>query len=186
MPRVVLDAVAVPDLPDHLEIEHRPLMKPLGLEQLSFRFKQRAMLIELLLDRLDRELRPVPRGHEVGLRVDGDLVEPAKNLARQWVEPGELVHFVTKQPDSKRVLFVRRHHFDDVAADAEGAATEFHVVAFVLDLDQLTQDLIAIDALTELQRQQQPVIRLGRAQAVNARDTGDDDDVAPFEERSRR
>ena len=33
VPRVVLDAVAVADLLDHLEIEHRPLVQPLRLEQ---------------------------------------------------------------------------------------------------------------------------------------------------------
>ena len=33
MPRVVLDPVAVADLLDHLEIEHRPLVQPLGLER---------------------------------------------------------------------------------------------------------------------------------------------------------
>ena len=37
MARVVLDAVAVADLPDHLEVEHRPLVQPLRLEQLAFR-----------------------------------------------------------------------------------------------------------------------------------------------------
>ena len=36
------------------------------------------------------------------------------------------------------------------------------------------------------ERQQQPVVRLGRAQTVDARDAGDDDDVAPLEERARR
>ena len=59
MPRIVLDAVAVPDLPDHLEVEHRSLMKPLCLEQLPFRFEQSAMFLELTFDRFRRELRPV-------------------------------------------------------------------------------------------------------------------------------
>ena len=36
MARVVLDAVAVADLPDHLEVEHRPLMQTLRLEQPAF------------------------------------------------------------------------------------------------------------------------------------------------------
>ena len=35
VPRVVLDAVAVADLLDHLEIEHRPLVQPVGLEDLA-------------------------------------------------------------------------------------------------------------------------------------------------------
>ena len=39
--RVVLDAVAVADLPHHLEVEHRPLVQPLRLEQLALRFELR-------------------------------------------------------------------------------------------------------------------------------------------------
>ena len=120
------------------------------------------------------------------LRVDGNLVQTANDLSGQWVEPGKLVDLVAKQTNSERVLFVRRHDFDDVAANTERAAPELHVVSFVLDLDQLAQDLVAIDPLTELQRQQQTVVRLGRAQTVDARDAGDDDDVAPLEERTRR
>jgi hypothetical protein len=35
VPRVVLDAVAVPDFLDHLEVEHRPLVQALRLEHFS-------------------------------------------------------------------------------------------------------------------------------------------------------
>ena len=76
----------------------------------------------------------------------------------------------------------RRVDLDDVAADAEGAAPELEIVALVLDLDQLAQDLLAPDALSALERQQHSVVGLGRTQAVNARDTGDDDDVAALEQ----
>ena len=145
-----------------------------------------AVPLELLLDRLDRQLRAIARGHEVRLRVDRHLVEPSDHLAGQRIEPGELVDLVAEQPDPQRVLFVGRHHLDDVAADAEGAAPELRVVALVLDLDQLAEDLIAIDALPHLQRQQHPVVRLRRSEAVDARDARDDDDVATLEERPRR
>ena len=45
----------IPNLTDHFEIEHRPLMQPLGLEQLAFRFEQGPVLVELA-DRLDSHL----------------------------------------------------------------------------------------------------------------------------------
>ena len=83
-------------------------------------------------------------------------------------------------------VLVRRLDLDDVAAHAEDAAVELVVVALVLDLDQLAQDLLAIDPLAALERQHHPVVRLGRAQAVDARHAGDDDDVAALEQRARR
>ena len=107
-----------------------------------------------------------------------------QRLAGDRIERRQLVDLVAEQPDAKRELFVRRIDLDDVAAHAEVAARELVVVALVLDLHQLAQDLIAIDALPFLERQHQPVVRLRRAQAVDARHAGDDDDVAALEERS--
>ena len=71
---VVLDPVAVADLLDHLQVEHRPLVQPLRLEQPAFALEVASPLDELLLDRLDGSLGPVARGDEVRFRVDGDLV----------------------------------------------------------------------------------------------------------------
>ena len=185
VPRVVLDAVAVADLAHHLEVEHRALVQPLRLEQLAFRLELPAALRELGLDRLDRQARAVARGHEVRLREHRHLVDAPEHLAGERVEPGELVHFVAEEADAERVLFVRRHDLDDVAAHAERAAAELDVVALVLNLDQLAQDVVALDALPLLQRQHHAVVGLGRAQAVDARHAGDDDDVAALEERPR-
>ena len=186
VPRVVLDAVAVADLTDHLEVEHRPLVQPLRLQQLAFLFEISAVLLELLLDRFHRQLGPIARRDEVRLRVDRHLVELADHLAGQRIEPRQLVDLVAEQADAERVLLVGRDDFDDVAADAERAAAELRVVALVLDLDELPQNLVAVDALSPLERQQHAVVRLRRAEAVDARHAGDDDDVAPLEQRARR
>jgi hypothetical protein len=88
--------------------------------------------------------------------------------------------------DAQRELLVRRVDLDDVAPHPERAAPELVVVALVLDLDELAQDLVALDALPLLERQHQPVVRVGRAQAVDARHAGDDDDIAAFEQRPGR
>ena len=60
VPRVVLDPVAVADLLDHLQVEHRPLMEPVRLENLPLGLELLAVPGELDLDRLDRLLGPVP------------------------------------------------------------------------------------------------------------------------------
>ncbi len=58
------------------------------------------------------------------------------------------------------------------------------VVALVKDLDQPPGDVFAADLLPLFQQQQHAVIGLGRAQAVDAADRGDDDGVAPLKQRA--
>ena len=83
-------------------------------------------------------------------------------------------------------LLVRGEDLDHVAADAEGAAVEVDVVARVLDVDQLAQELVAPQLHAALQLDQEAVVALGRADAVDAAHGGDDDDVRPRQERVRR
>jgi hypothetical protein len=77
-------------------------------------------------------------------------------LPGQRVERHQLVHLVAEQLDPDGRVLVRRIDLDDVAAHAEGAAGELVVVALVLDLDELAQDLLAVDPLPALERQHHP------------------------------
>ena len=178
--------MAVADLADHLEVEHRALVQPLGLEHLAVALELGAALLELDLDGADRFLEPLAAGDEVRLRIHRRAIVPAQRLAGQRIERRQLVDLVAEQADAERELLVRRIDLDDVAADAERAAAELVVVALVLDFDQLAQDLIAVDALAFFERQHQAVVGVGRAEAVDARHAGDDDDVAALEQRPGR
>src|SRR5437016_6175323 len=105
MARVVLDPVAIADLADHLEIEHRPLMQPLRFEQPALRLEDAAAPGELLLDRLDRAARALARRDEVRLRIHRDLVVLPEGLAGQRIERRELVDLVAEQLDPESLLF---------------------------------------------------------------------------------
>ncbi len=185
MSRVVLDPVAVSDLLDHLQIEHGPLVQAVRLQDLAFGFERRPVPFELRLDGLDGQLGFLAWRDEVRFRVDRELVVLLERLARERIERNQLVDFVAEQLHPERRVVVRRIDFDDIAADAEHAAREIVVVAFVLDVDQLPEDLLAIDALSALERQHHAVVRLGRSEAVDAGDARDNDDVAALEERPR-
>jgi hypothetical protein len=104
----------------------------------------------------------------VGLWVDRHLVVAPDGLAGQRIERRQLVHFVAEQLDPERLVLVRWIDLHDVAADAEDTAVELVIVPLVLDLDELAQDLFPLDPLAALERQHHPVVRLGRAQAVDA------------------
>ena len=186
VPRVVFNPVAVANLPDHLEVEHRPLVQALRFQHLATALEVPAPFFEFGLDGDDRLLQTLPAGDEVRLGKHGRAFMTPQRLPRERVERGEFVDLIPEQSDPQRELFVRWIHLDDVAADPERAARELVVVALVLNLNQLAQDLIAIDPLALLDRHHQAVVGVRRAQAVDARDAGHDDHVAAFEERTRR
>ena len=119
-------------------------------------------------------------------RVDGDVPGLLDDLAADRVEAHELLDLVAPELDADRGVLRGRPDLDRVAAHAELAARRLEVVARVLDGDEPAQHLVALDRLPRLQQDDVLEVLLGRAQAVDAADTGDDDDVAPQEERRRR
>ena len=115
------------------------------------------------------------------------LVELPQRLAAQRIDLGDRLDLVAEELDAQRpLLLVGRKDLDHVAAHPEGAAVEVEVVALVLDLDQLAQQRVAVDALAALEEHQHVEVRLGRAEAVDAGDAGDDDDVVALEQRLGR
>ena len=141
---------------------------------------------QLGVDRLDRRLERASLHRVVRRRVDREVVEPGVDLARQRVEVGDRLDLVAEEADPVGRLGVGRLHLDHVAADAEPAAAHDRVVSLVMDVDQLRQDRLARLLVADRHEADHVGVRLGRADAVDARDRGDDDDVAPGEERRGR
>ena len=181
--RVVLDAVAVAHGLEHLEVVARALLESLGLEQLVGGLELGHATRELLADGLEgvRDLGTL--GHVVRRRPDGYGVELARDLAGRRVYLGDELDLVAKERDAHRVLGVGRPHVDHVATHAEGAAREVEVVAVVLDVDEGVDEVVALEGLVAAHVGSEPGVVLGAADAVDARDRGDDDHVATREQR---
>jgi hypothetical protein len=82
-------------------------------------------------------------------------------------------------------LGVGREHLERLAAHAERAAAERLVVARVHVVDELAQDLVAVDHLALLQQRDLGVVLLRRAEAVDAGHRRHHDHVAAREQRAR-
>ena len=79
-----------------------------------------------------------------------------------------------------------REDLDRVAAHAERAALEVRVAALVLLGDEVGQELSLVDAVADRHLEGHRRIGLYRADAVDAGDRGDDDDVVALQEGARR
>ena len=135
--RVVLDAVAVPDLLHHLEVVLGAHPQALGLEQLALLLELGQPLLELGLDADDGLGHPLLAGHVVGGRVDGQVLVLAHLLAGERVDHRDGLDLVAEELDPDRGLVVGGVDLDDVAPDPELAPDQVGVVAVVLHVDQL-------------------------------------------------
>ena len=143
--------------------------------------------LQLLLDRLDRLQQRRARRHIMRIGVDLDEFEVLRLLAGQRIEFGDRLDLVAEEADAPgAVLVMGGKDVDRVAAHAEDAAREIAERALVLQRDEVGDELALVDLLAELQREGHRRIGLDRADAVDAGDRGDDDDVVALEQRARR
>ena len=81
---------------------------------------------------------------------------------------------------------VRRHHIDHITAHAKAAAFQFVVVTLVAVFHEPLEKRIAPQFVVHADRDAHFGKRLGRAEAVDARNTRDHDHVFARHERTRR
>ena len=185
-PRVVLDPRAEADLAQHLHVVLRALAQSVRLEQLALGLELGGAVVELAADLLDRALHRAFLDVVVRRRPDRDVLEVVDDqLARQRVEVLQALDLVAEQQRPERGLGVGGEHLQRVAADPERAAPERGVVAVVLEVDELAQQLVAVDLAALEQDLAVVVVGLRRAEAEDRRHRRDDHHVAAGEQRGR-
>jgi hypothetical protein len=168
MPRIVLDAVAVAELLDHLEVEHRALVEALCFEELAAPVQFGQPFLELLLDRLDRPVEGLPRRRVEGARVESEAVGARDRRPAERIDPGDLFDLVAKELDAHGDVLVGRMDLQDVPPDAERSARQVEARSLVLHLDELRQQAAHPGAVAHLEVGEHVVVRVGRAEAVDA------------------
>ena len=127
------------------------------------------------------------RRHVVGGRVHREARHLAQHLARERIEPGQRLDVIVEQLDPHRLASgFGREDVDHVAAHAIGAGREVDLVARVLHVGEPAQQLALVHALATHQVQHHREVGLRVAEAVDRGDGGDDDRVAPLEQRLGR
>ena len=185
--RIVLHARAVPDLFEHFKIVLGALGEALRLQELPLVLERFDLPFEIFLDHGKGALQAFGAHRIVARGEDDGVLQGRDDLARDDVLLAERVDLVAEKFDADGDFGIGSgENFHDVPAHAEGGALEIDVVAGIVDLDEAAQKFVARHLLPGAQRDAEAEELLGRAQAVDARDGGDDDDVVPLAQSARR
>ena len=143
--------------------------------------------LEIDLDLVNRLQNPLPGCDVMGLGIDGVTSDPRQYFAGQRVEQGQALDLVVEQFDPQRLPFrFGRIDIDHLATDAIGGAAQFGFVAGILQFGETAQQGPLLDHVAPDQMQHHAEIRCGLAEAVNRGNRGDDNGVAPLDERLGR
>ena len=112
--------------------------------------------------------------------VHGGVLQ--QDLAGQGINLGDALHLIAPELDPVGRLAVGGLHLQRVAPHAEGPAAQIVVVALVVDVHQVAQELVPLAGLALPQGDHHLAVVLGGADAVDAGDGGDDDHVPAAEE----
>ncbi len=182
--RIILDAGTGAGRVHHLEIEGAALLQALGLQQLALRHELVEPGAQFGADRLDRLLQRRARGHIVRVGIDPDALQRVGARPGQRIELVDRFQLLAEERETPGpVLHVRGPELQRIAAHAERAAGEALVVAAILLLDEMRDHLALVVGLPGHQILGHRAIGLDRADAVDARDRGDDDHVVALQKR---
>ena len=105
--------------------------------------------LQLGLDGLHGSLHDLVARDVVGGGVDGDVLELLAHLARHDIEGHDAVDGVAEHLDPQRLLLVGRMDLDRVAPGPERSPDQVDVIAGVLQVDQLAQDVPLVVLLAD-------------------------------------
>ena len=183
--RVILDARAVPDLFDHLQVVSGAREQALRFEQPAPAAQLHDALVQFDPDPLQDRAKLV-LGHDVmHSREQEELGLLGQQFARGRLDEVQSLDLIAEQVDAEREAFVGGPDLDAVAAHAVAPALGVGVVAPVLHGVEREEERASVDVLAPCDRQDALAVRLGRPEPEYARDRCHDDHVAPREDVAR-
>ena len=178
---IVFDPLAIADLPHHLDIVAGALRDALGFQEAVVRLELFNTLLQVLLDFPDmflhmRRIRCVMRCREKGC-----VLQRRQCVAADRLDDGDPFNLVSEEFHADRLLVLARgNDLDHVAPDAEGTAVKIRIVALVLDVNQVPDQLLATVFHAGAQGQHLPFVLARIAHGIDTADRRNNNDILPL------
>ena len=174
---IILHARAVAHLLDHLDIVLHPLLEALRLEGFADALEILDLGDKVVLD-LENSLGALLLGgDEVLRRVQVDLIQLLEPGARHGIHQRNAVHLVAEELDPGGIVGAAQENINGIAPDTEGTAFELGLRPVIEGVHNLIQETGHRQGLPFVDRDclVMEIVRI--ADAVQAGDGRDDDDV---------
>ena len=114
-------------------------------------------------------------------RINGDFIQPTQHFAPERVDLGNGLNRIAEEFNPDRpALLIGRKDLDHIAPDPKRAAMKIKVVTLVLNIDQLAEQRVPVHLAALFDKEDEIKIGLGRPEPIDARNTGDDNGIAPL------
>ncbi len=184
---IIFYSLAVTHLFHHLNIELRPLIQALSLQEFTRGSQFREPFLQLLPDPVNGPFHIVPRRHIMASGINRRCFKSFYLLPPQRIHERDGLDGIAEKfhPDDPFLLVGWKdlHH---VSPHAKGSAVKIDIIARVLHVHKPPQHVVAPELHSAFQTQDQAAVFLRRPDAVNARYAGHDDDVLPFQKGAGR
>src|ERR1700730_10363397 len=178
MARIVFDAFAESDFEHHFNVEARPLLDSLSLDELHLRNEQLLLFRELDFDLLDRVQYLVPARDVVARRKDRESPELLPDVPGERIEQLQRLDFVVEEREPDRILGVLgRKDIEHVAMHAKRSPAKVAVVALILHFREALDRIALRQAVSLTQVEDHAVVLRRIAYAVDRRYGRDHDAV---------
>ena len=181
---IILDAVAVTHLLEHLQVVEGAHGQAVGFQLLALALQHLDLGVHLPPDLHERVVDALLGDDVMGGGVDVYLLELLDDLAGELLHPEDALDLVAEELHPDDGVLVGGVHLDGVAAHAELTPGEVKIPTGILDINQAPDDGFQAGLLPHLQPDHPLEIFLRRAQAVDARNAGHDDDIVARQQRA--
>ena len=181
--RIILNSRAASGGFQHFNVEQGALFQTLGFEQPPCRFKLFKPQFQFVLNMQHGLFQRRPRGHVMRIGINPHALKVAGFLPRQRVKFGERVNFIAEQFNAPGpILIMGGEQVDRVAAHAEITPRKAHIIAPILQGNEIGQQLRATNFQPLGQFERHAGIAFDRANAVNARYRRHDYHIVAFQQ----
>ena len=185
IPRIVLNARTIAQLPHHLNVVVHPVLQPLGLEPLPHLTEILRLTEHIVLNLHDGSIHLVLRGDEDVGREDGDLGDLLDTAAGDRVEALDGVDLIVPEHDAVGDVGISRKDVERLSLDTELALGELDLVTGIEGVHKRFGHIVAATLLSTGDIDDVLAEVVGVADTIKARHRRDHDDVSPTRHQSR-